>query len=99
MMTVAQELAAKARLRVNSPEMIRRRGGTRSARVLRSHAVGDLLCKVEMETPVNLNERQKELLREFEESLCGDTKAKKKHSPKAEGFFDGVKKFFQDLNN
>ncbi|RLV59559.1 molecular chaperone DnaJ [Parashewanella curva] len=77
--------------------MFRMRG--KGVKSVRSHAVGDLLCKVVMETPVNLNERQKELLREFEESLCGDTKAKKKHSPKAEGFFDGVKKFFQDLNS
>lgn len=63
---------------------------------VRSHAVGDLLCKVVMETPVNLNEHQKALLREFESTLTGESK---KHSPKAEGFFDGVKKFFQDLNN
>ena len=46
--------------------------------------------------PVNLSERQKELLREFETSVTGESK---KHSPKAEGFFDGVKKFFQDLNS
>ncbi|QFU23979.1 molecular chaperone DnaJ [Shewanella eurypsychrophilus] len=73
--------------------MFRMRG--KGVKSVRSHAVGDLLCKVVMETPVNLNERQKELLREFDENLCG---ASKKHSPKAEGFFDGVKKFFQDLN-
>src|SRR5471030_14474 len=33
---------------------------------VRSHAPGDLFCHVLIETPVNLNERQKELLREFE---------------------------------
>ncbi|MCK8045715.1 molecular chaperone DnaJ [Shewanella sp. 1CM18E] len=74
--------------------MFRMRG--KGVKSVRSHAVGDLLCKVVMETPVNLNERQKELLREFEETLTGQSK---KHSPKAEGFFDGVKKFFQDLNS
>ncbi|KTF07327.1 hypothetical protein MGSAQ_001176, partial [marine sediment metagenome] len=26
-------------------------------------------------------------------------KASSKHSPKAQGFFDGVKKFFDDLTN
>ncbi|MEZ9197184.1 molecular chaperone DnaJ [Shewanella sp. 10N.286.54.B9] len=74
--------------------MFRMRG--KGVKSVRSHAVGDLLCKVVMETPVNLNERQKELLREFEGTLTGQSK---KHSPKAEGFFDGVKKFFQDLNS
>ncbi len=74
--------------------MFRLRG--KGVKSVRSHAVGDLMCKVVMETPVNLNERQKELLREFEETLTGQAK---KHSPKAEGFFDGVKKFFQDLNS
>lgn len=75
--------------------MFRMRG--KGVKSVRSHAVGDLLCKVVMETPVKLNERQKELLREFDETLTGSSS--KKHSPKAEGFFDGVKKFFQDLNS
>jgi len=70
---------------------------SKGVKSVRSHAVGDLLCKVVMETPVKLNERQKELLREFDETLTGSSS--KKHSPKAEGFFDGVKKFFQDLNS
>ncbi|NKF49692.1 molecular chaperone DnaJ [Shewanella sp. WXL01] len=74
--------------------MFRLRG--KGVKSVRSHAVGDLLCKVVMETPVNLNEKQKELLREFEATLTGKSK---KHSPKADGFFDGVKKFFQDLNS
>ncbi|QYJ81513.1 molecular chaperone DnaJ [Shewanella aegiceratis] len=74
--------------------MFRLRG--KGVKSVRSHAVGDLLCKVVMETPVNLNDKQKELLREFDNTLTGSSK---KHSPKAEGFFDGVKKFFQDLNS
>ena len=73
--------------------MFRLRG--KGVKSVRSHAVGDLLCKVVMETPVKLNEHQKDLLREFDGTLAD---ASKKHSPKAEGFFDGVKKFFQDLN-
>lgn len=46
-----------------------------------------------VETPVNLTEEQKALLRQFEESLEGQGK----HRPKHEGFFDGVKKFFDNL--
>ena len=54
---------------------------------------GDLICKAIIETPVSLNEEQKELLRKLEESLEG----KGQHRPKHEGFFDGVKKFFDNL--
>lgn len=54
---------------------------------------GDLICKVVIETPVELNEEQKELLRKLEESLEG----KSKHRPKHEGFFKSVKKFFDNL--
>ncbi|GEA59596.1 chaperone protein DnaJ [Vibrio comitans NBRC 102076] len=58
---------------------------------------GDLIVKLVVETPVKLNSRQKELLKEFEE-LCGG-EAANKHKPKSEGFFDGVKKFFDDLTS
>ena len=59
---------------------------------VRGHAVGDLMCRVVVETPVNLTSRQKELLEELQESLEG-----KKHSPKSKGWFDGVKKFFGEI--
>jgi len=55
---------------------------------------GDLLCRVVVETPVNLNEKQKELLRNFQESLDGTGT---KHSPRKSSWFDGVKKFFEDM--
>ncbi|GHC34669.1 molecular chaperone DnaJ [Aidingimonas halophila] len=60
---------------------------------VRGGAPGDLLCKVVVETPVKLNEEQKELLRKFQESL-GENNS---HSPKKSSFFDGVKKFFEDM--
>ncbi|WP_019021213.1 MULTISPECIES: molecular chaperone DnaJ [unclassified Thioalkalivibrio] len=56
--------------------------------------VGDLICRVVVETPVNLTKRQKDLLQEFEEETrAGGTK----HSPKEHSFFDGVRSFFDDL--
>jgi molecular chaperone DnaJ len=55
---------------------------------------GDLMCRVVVETPVNLSRRQKELLAEFEASMQeGGTK----HSPRSTSWFDGVKKFFEDM--
>ncbi|NTS77585.1 molecular chaperone DnaJ [Catenovulum sp. SM1970] len=58
--------------------------------------VGDLICKVVIETPVNLNEEQKELLRQFDQTC---EQGKDKHRPKEKGFFDGVKRFFDDLTS
>ncbi|MCV6589469.1 MAG: molecular chaperone DnaJ [Marinobacterium sp.] len=57
---------------------------------VRGGSTGDLLVKVVVETPVKLNKRQKELLREFEDEM------NHKHSPKKSGFFDSVKKFFEE---
>lgn len=54
---------------------------------------GDLLCRVMVETPVNLTSKQKELLREFEETMQGNDK----HSPRHHSWLDGVKKFFEDM--
>jgi molecular chaperone DnaJ len=36
---------------------------------VRGGGVGDLLCRAVIETPVNLNKQQKDLLRELQESL------------------------------
>ncbi|MFC4891442.1 molecular chaperone DnaJ [Pseudofrancisella aestuarii] len=64
---------------------------------LRGHRRGDLLCKVVVETPVNLNADQKELLKKFADSLGEEYE--NKHSPKSKTWFDNVKdyakKFFE----
>ena len=59
---------------------------------VRGGGVGDLLCRVAVETPVNLNKRQKELLQEFGTTLQGS-----EHSPRASSWLNGVKKFFEDM--
>ncbi|MDP3562498.1 MAG: molecular chaperone DnaJ [Legionellaceae bacterium] len=61
---------------------------------VRSHAKGDLLCKVIVETPVNLQRDQKEFLEQFQTSL---ENSKHGHSPRSSSWFDGVKKFFEDM--
>jgi molecular chaperone DnaJ len=57
---------------------------------------GDLFCKVMVETPVKLTSEQRDLLRKFDESLKSDDSA---HTPREEGFFEGVKKFFSGAGN
>ncbi|WP_409524751.1 molecular chaperone DnaJ [Nitrincola sp. MINF-07-Sa-05] len=61
---------------------------------VRGGSTGDLMVRAIVETPVNLNSRQKELLREFQDAT---EEGKGKHSPKRHGFFDSVKKFFEDM--
>jgi molecular chaperone DnaJ len=61
---------------------------------VRGSSKGDLLCRIAVETPVNLNKKQKELLKEFEKAMDNDSK---KHSPRASTWLDGVKKFFDNM--
>jgi molecular chaperone DnaJ len=58
---------------------------------LRGQRRGDLLCKVVVETPVNLNSDQKELLQKFADSLGEEYESK--HSPKSKSWFNGVKDY------
>jgi molecular chaperone DnaJ len=86
-------LEGMARLKIpaetQSGRVFRLRG--KGIRNVRSQAHGDLMCHVVVETPVNLTERQKELLREFEEVSSGDAD---RHNPKAKSWMDKVKDFF-----
>lgn len=59
---------------------------------VRGGTAGDLLCRVQVETPVNLTSDQKDLLMKFQESLTGE-----KHSPQKKSWFEGVKRFFEDI--
>ncbi len=91
-------LDGKVKLKI-TPEtqtgkMFRLRG--KGVKSVRSGSLGDLICKVVIETPVNLSSKQKELLEEFDAAISGQAA---KHRPKEKGFFDGVKKFFDDLTN
>jgi molecular chaperone DnaJ len=61
--------------------------------VLRSPARGDMFVEAVVETPVNLNRRQEELLREFEKAGGKET------SPESAGFFAKVKELWEDLKD
>lgn len=75
-------------------KMFRLRG--KGVKSVRGSSTGDLMCKVTIETPVNLTKEQKALLEEFDKSLKED---KKNHSPKASSWLSGVKKFFEDMKS
>lgn len=67
---------------------------SKGVRTVRGSAKGDLLCRVVVETPVRLNHKQKDLLRQFAESMQS---ADARHSPRASSWLDGVKKFFESM--
>ena len=62
---------------------------------VRGGSRGDLMCRVVVETPVKLTERQKELMQELKETFAAEGEARQ--SPKKTSFFEGVKKFFDDM--
>lgn len=62
----------------------------------RSGRAGDLFCRVVVETPVHLTHEQKELLKEFANSLKSGGE---KHNPKSKSWFDGVKRFFDGITS
>lgn len=63
-------------------KLFRLRG--KGVKPVRTSMVGDLMCRVVVETPVNLTSRQKELLQELQATLDGDDK----QSPKKKSFFE-----------
>lgn len=93
-------LEGKVKLKVpaetQTGKLFRLRG--KGVKSVRSGAVGDLICKVVIETPVNLSESQRNLLNELEESM-GTGEEAGKYRPKEKGFFDGVRQFFDDLRS
>jgi molecular chaperone DnaJ len=65
----------------------------KGVRPVRGGGMGDLLCRVVVETPVKLNSKQKELLRELDATM----KDNHRHSPQAHSWLDGVKHFFDSM--
>ena len=86
-------LDGSARIKIptetQSGKIFRLRG--KGIKGVRSPTYGDLHCHVMIETPSNLTERQKELLREFEKINEADSA---RHSPRAKSWMDKVKDFF-----
>lgn len=80
-------------------------GGTQSGKVfrlrgkgvttVRDRRQGDLFARVAVETPINLTDEQKDLLTRFDAlvSAGGD-----KHNPRADGWMETVKRFFDRIS-
>jgi molecular chaperone DnaJ len=89
-------LEGRVKLRVppetQTGKLFRLRG--KGVKPVRGGQVGDLMCRVVVETPVNLTKRQKDLLAELQASLA---ESNQKHSPRKSSWFEGVKNFFDEM--
>jgi len=90
--TLNGRVSLKIPAETQTGRMFRLRG--KGVKPVRGGPLGDLLCRVKVETPVNLTRRQKDLLQEFSGELDS---GEGRHSPQASSWLDGVKKFFDGL--
>lgn len=90
--TLDGRVSLKIPAETQSGKLFRLRG--KGVKPVRGGPRGDLLCRAMVETPVNLNKEQKDMLWAFEESLG---KGGKRHNPRSSSWLDGVKRFFENL--
>ena len=63
---------------------------------IRSDARGDMYIEIFVETPVNLNKKQKDLLNDLDKSMSNGSA--NKNSPESSGFFTKIREFWDDLS-
>ena len=89
--TLDGQAKVKIPAETQSGQTMRLRG--KGIKGVRATHPGDLLCRVVVETPVRLTDRQKELLRELEEINHRD---RDRHNPRAKSFMERMKAFFTE---
>ena len=89
-------LSGKVKLKIpaetQTGKLFRLRG--KGVKPVRGRTVGDLMCRIQIETPVRLTKEQKELVEKFRDSLSSGGKH---HSPQEHSWVNGVKSFFDKL--
>ncbi len=89
--TLEGKLSLKIPPETQTGKTFRMRG--KGVKSVHGGAQGDLLCSVEVETPVKLTKKQKDLLLSLQQSMNegGD-----KHSPQTSSWVDKAKRFFEE---
>jgi len=90
--TLDGNVALKIPPGTQSGKVFRLRG--KGVRTVRDPRIGDLFAQVSVETPVHLTAEQRELLEKFDASLRSGGE---RHSPRAGGWLDTVKRFFERI--
>ncbi|HIF18098.1 MAG TPA: molecular chaperone DnaJ [Cycloclasticus sp.] len=91
-------LTGKVKLKIptetQTGKLFRLRG--KGVKQVRGGATGDLMCRINVETPVNLTAEQKKLVGQLETSFrTGGTR----HNPQENSWLDGVKSFFDKMKS
>jgi len=91
--TLDGHVSLKVPAGTQSGKVFRLRG--KGVTTVRDPRQGDLFAQVAVETPINLTSEQQEFLEKFDVSIKagGD-----KHSPRADGWLDTVKRFFDRIS-
>lgn len=76
-------------------KLFRMRG--KGVKPVRGGTVGDLICRIIVETPVKLNAEQKKLLQQLAKSMGKG--GVNKHSPNEKSWLDSMKKFFEEMKS
>ena len=90
--TLKGEVTLKIPPETQTGRTFRLRG--KGVKSVRNAVTGDLLCKVVVETPVNLSSLQKSLFEELEACLKNGGE---RHSPQQHGWGNKAKSFFEDI--
>lgn len=91
--TLDGHVALKIPAGTQSGKRFRLRG--KGVTTVRDRRKGDLFARVAVETPVNLTSEQESFLRRFDDSVSAGGE---KHSPRAGGWLDMVKRFFERVS-
>jgi len=90
--TLEGQVKLKVSPETQSGKVFRLRG--KGVKSVRSAGLGDLLVRVQVETPVKLTEEQKEQLSKFDGLVA---EGGEKHSPRSRSWFAGVRDFFDKI--
>ncbi|MEO7013661.1 MAG: molecular chaperone DnaJ [Dokdonella sp.] len=93
--TLGGEATVSIPAETQTGKLFRLRG--KGVKSVRSGRAGDLLCRVVLETPVKLTERQRELIAELETTFDGENA--QTHSPRNRSWLDGVKQFWDRVTS
>ncbi|MGA9851649.1 MAG: molecular chaperone DnaJ [Gammaproteobacteria bacterium] len=92
--TLDGRVTLKIPVETQAGKILRLRG--KGVKPVRGGATGDMLCHIEVETPVNLSREQKDLIRQLDGSLRAGGN---KHLPRERSWLEGVKRFFEQAHS
>jgi molecular chaperone DnaJ len=92
--TLDGHVALKIPAGTQSGKVFRLRG--KGVTTVRDARKGDLFARVAVETPVNLTAEQESLLRKFEDMV---SQGGERHNPRAGGWLETVKRFFEKISH